>query len=467
MPADNGLAMQQDVLRMLDRAAQLLDLDPALAEHIKQCKLIYQLQVPVRIRGRLETFTFWRAVHSMHRLPAKGGIRYAMHVDQADIEALAALMSFKCALLDVPFGGAKGGLRIDPSRYDEEALELITRKMTELMTTNGLLGPSIDVPAPDFGTNSKMMAWMVDTYRQLRPDDINALAVVTGKPISHGGIAGRTEATGRGLLYAYREFFRNPEAKKASGLHGDHTQQRVIVQGLGNVGSHIAQFLHEDGVRIVAVIEHDGALIDERGLSIPDVLEYFRTHRKLEGFPGATFVADGASVLTADCDVLVPAAIQGQITADNAPHIKAKLIVEAANAPTTFAADEILKQRNIAVLPDIYANAGGVVVSYFEWIKNLSHMRLGRLQRRHALQYGQQIVAAIEQNTGTQLPDDLRASLLSAPDEIELVRTGLDDAMRTAFQEMMTMWQERPNVPDLRTAAYMVALQKIVNATAI
>ncbi|MBX6378740.1 MAG: Glu/Leu/Phe/Val dehydrogenase, partial [Clostridia bacterium] len=342
-----------------------------------------QVRFPVRIRGRIQVFTGWRAVHSEHRLPAKGGIRYAEHVSQNEVEALAALMSYKCALVDVPYGGAKGALQIRPQDYDEEELEQITRRFALELINKGRLSPSMDVAGPDMGTGEREMAWIMETYRTQRPHDIDAIACVTGKPVFLSGIRGRVEATGRGVQYAVREFFRHPEDVRRSGLEGDLEGKRVIVQGLGKVGYHAARLLSkEDGVRIVAVIERDGAVIDENGVDVDALAEFMAETRGVRGFPDGRFEPNGAAVLEADCDILIPAAMEGQITSSNAPRIRAPLIVEAANGPTTYQADRILRERGRVVLPDFYVNAGGVVVSYFEWIKNLSHIRFGRMEQR-------------------------------------------------------------------------------------
>ncbi|MBO8141804.1 MAG: Glu/Leu/Phe/Val dehydrogenase [Firmicutes bacterium] len=455
----------QSVDRMFDRAAKLLDLPPGLAQLIKDCNVVYQIRFPVRIRGEYRVFRGWRAVHSEHRLPAKGGIRYSPHVNQEEVEALAALMSYKCAIVDVPYGGAKGALAIDPREYTEEELERITRRFaTELIHKAGI-GPSTDVPAPDMGTNAQVMAWLMDVYQTLRPDDINATACVTGKFPSMSGIAGRVEATGRGVQYAIREFFRHPEDVAKAGLSGGLEGKTVIVQGLGNVGYHASRFLaEEDGARIIAVIERDGAIVDERGLDVEAVYRHLQKTGGVEGFPGARFVPDGARVLEAECDMLIPAAVENQITAENAPRIQARLIVEAANGPVTAEADEILRRRGRVLIPDVYANAGGVTVSYFEWIKNLSHIRFGRLDRRFEELRGEQVTNALETVTGRTVPESVRRSLARAADELDLVRSGLDDTMRVAYQEIKEVMERHPDVDDMRTAAYMLGIDKIARS---
>ena len=305
---------------MFDRAAYALGVPSDLVETIRECNSVVQLRFPVRLRGSYHTFCGWRAVHSEHRLPVKGGIRYAPQVDQQEVEALAALMTFKCALVDVPFGGAKGGLAIRPEDYTEEELERITRRFTKELADRGYISPSRDVPAPDVGTGAREMAWMADEYRSLFPSDIDAIACVTGKPVTQGGIPGRTEATGRGVQYVVREFFRHPDDVAMAGLDGGLEGKRMIVQGFGNVGFNAAKFfVEEEGVRLVGVIEHDGALLSYAGIAPAELTEHRVRTGGLKGFPGARFVEDGASVLEAECDILVPAALEGQITAANAP----------------------------------------------------------------------------------------------------------------------------------------------------
>lgn len=454
-----------NVNRMYEQAAALVDMPPGLTDQIKACRSVLQVTFPVKLRGRIEVFTGWRAVHSEHQLPTKGGIRYAPWVNQDEVEAMAALMSYKCAVVDVPYGGSKGALRIDPSKYEVDELEAITRRFTRELVDRGYLSPSLNVPAPDFGTSSREMAWMVDTYRTLHPTDLNAAGCVTGKPPEQGGIAGRVEATGRGVQYALREFFRHPEDVAKAGLEGGLEGKSVIIQGLGNVGYHAAKFLsEEDGVRIIGVVERDGAVVDEAGLNVDEVVQYLREHNGVAGFPGAKYVEDGGAVLTQECDILIPAALEGQIHADNAHAIQARMIAEAANGPVTFEADKILRERGKVLIPDIFLNAGGLTVSYFEWIKNLSHIGFGRLERRFQETRGQQIVDAIEETTGQKVSDQIKSWLVRGADEMDLVRSGLDDTMRAAYQSIREVWHRRDDVPDLRTAAFVVAIEKIVRS---
>ena len=453
------------VRSMFDRAARALAVPPDLVEAIRECNSVIQLRFPVRLRGGYRTFCGWRAVHSEHRLPVKGGIRFAPIVDQQEVEALASLMTFKCALVDVPFGGAKGGLSIRPKDYTEDELELITRRFTQELADHGYIGPSRDVPAPDMGTGEREMAWMADEYRALYPSDIDALACVTGKPVTQGGIPYRRQATGRGVHYVVREFFAHREDVARSGLDGGLEGKAVIVQGFGNVGFNTARYLvEEEGVRLVGVIERDGAILSDAGLAPDDVAEHRRETRGVKDFPGARFFADGRSVLTADCDILVPAAAENQVTASNAPHISAPLIVEAANGPVSFAAEQTLLARGKVILPDLLVNAGGVTVSYFEWVSNVSHMRFGRLSRRLDVQRNRHIVEMIEAATGKPVPNALKAPLLRGNEEIDLIRAGLEDTMRDAYRATRETMLASPAIDDLRTAAFASALEKVVRS---
>ena len=459
---NQALSFCQSVNLMADRAFIALDIDPGIANAIKACDATIEVQFPVNIRGKIEVFTGWRAVHSSHRLPAKGGIRFANIVNQDEVEALAALMTYKCAIVDVPFGGSKGGLLIDPSKYERDEMQVITRRFARELVRKGFLSPATNVPAPDMGTGEREMAWIADTYKHLHPEDINYLGCVTGKPIAHGGIRGRKEATGRGVVYAIREFFRQPEALKKAGLSAGLEGKNIVIQGLGNVGYHAASLLAaEDGARITCIIERDGALINDKGLDVEAVMDYILEHKTIKGYPDAEFTEDGLKQLEKNCDILIPAALEAQITKENAALIDTKLIVEAANGPVTFPADELLKQRGIVILPDAYVNAGGVTVSYFEWVRNLSHIRFGRMDRRYDEGKSEKIISVLEELTGKQVPEHFHRDIVSGASEVDLVRSGLDDTMRLAFQEINSVLQSNDKVDDYRTAAYVVAINKI------
>ncbi len=458
-------SFKESVDLMFDRAVATLDLPPGLAAQIKTNNNIYMVRFFVKFRDSYRIFTGWRSVHSEHRLPVKGGIRFAPTVSQDDVEALAALMTYKCAIVDIPFGGAKGGLCIDPREYNEHELERITRRFAQELIKKGYINPALNVPAPDMGTGEREMAWIADTYRNLHPEDINAIACTTGKPFSQGGIQGRVEATGRGVFYGIKEFFNNSEDVKNAGMEGNLEGKRIIVQGLGNVGFHATKFLEEEGgARIIGIIEREGAILSEKGFSIEEVAAYRAERGSVKHFPDATYVANGKSLLEAECDVLIPAAIEGQITLENAKRIKAPVIAEAANGPVTYMADNVLRKAGKTIIPDAYLNAGGVTVSYFEWIKNLSHIRFGRLDRRHEAHRGAQIINALEEMVGKPVPDHLKSKLSYGSDELDLVRSGLEDTMSTAYQTMSEIRNSRDNVPDLRTAAFVIAIEKIARA---
>ena len=456
--AQDEVSFRKSVNMTFDIAAATLDLPKGLAYYIQTVDNVYQVRFPVKINGVFESFIGWRAVHTEHKLPAKGGIRFASGVNQDEVEALAALMSYKCALVDVPFGGSKGGLAIDPRKYDEESLEHITRRFAfELMKKN-YISPSHNVPAPDMGTGEREMAWIANTYKSYRADDIDHLACVTGKPVSQGGIRGRTEATGRGVVFGLREFFRHPEDVKNAGLDGKSLEgKQIIVQGLGNVGYHTAKILQEeDGAKIIGVIEYDGGLLNKNGIDIDKLAEYRKENGGVEGFPNTEFIKNGASLLEEKCDILIPAALEGVINKENAPRIKAKIIAEAANGPVTFDADSILQQKGTIMIPDTFLNAGGVTVSYFEWIKNLSHIRFGRMERQYEENQNRLIVESIEK-LGGKVPKEF----LKGPDEISLVRSGLDDSMQSAFQTIRERFWSKNDINSYRVAAMAIAIDKI------
>ncbi|MBX2853986.1 MAG: Glu/Leu/Phe/Val dehydrogenase, partial [Rhodobacteraceae bacterium] len=397
-----------------------------------------------------------------HRNPTKGGIRFALDVDLEDHKALAALMTFKCALVETPFGGSKGGLCIDPREWEPHELEQITRRFAYELIKRDLIHPSQNVPAPDMGTGEREMAWIADQYRRMNTTDINGDACVTGKPRSKGGIDGRVEATGRGVQFALQEYFRHPDDVAASGLSGGLAGKKVIVQGLGNVGYHAAKFLEEeDGCVIIGVAERDGGVVNPNGIKIEELRAWIVENGGVKGFPGGQYVEDGASLLTQECDVLVPAALEGVINLGNAREIKARVIIEAANGPVTAGADAILRDGGIVIIPDMYANAGGVTVSYFEWVKNLSHIRLGRMERRREESRHRLLLQGIEEITEKDFPTEMKEAYLSGASEIDLVRSGLDDTMRGSYQTMHQVWRSRSDVPDLRTAAYLVAIDRI------
>ncbi len=460
-------SFRESVDLMFNRAVALMDLPPGLEQKIRVCNATYTVRFGVRLRGQMHTFTGYRSVHSEHMEPVKGGIRFALAVNQDEVEALAALMTYKCALVEAPFGGSKGGLCINPRDWDAHEMEQITRRFAYELIKRDMINPAQNVPAPDMGTGEREMAWIADQYARMNTTDINAKACVTGKPLNAGGIAGRVEATGRGVQYALREFFRHPEDVAAAGMSGKLDGKRVIVQGLGNVGYHAASFLaSEDGAIVTGIIERDGALFNPDGIDVEAVRDWIVRHGGVKGFPDASHSAKGSTVLEEECDILIPAALEGVITMENAARIKAPLIIEAANGPITAGADEILRDKGTVIIPDMYANAGGVTVSYFEWVKNLSHIRFGRMQRRQEEARHELIVEELQRldrylGDAWSMSPDFKSKYLRGADELELVRSGLDDTMRIAYQSMRDVWHTRDDVKDLRTAAYLVAIDRV------
>ena len=434
-----------------------------LSNQIMMANATYVVRFGVRLRGTVHTFVGYRSVHSDHFEPVKGGIRYDLAVNQEEVEALAALMTYKCALVEVPFGGSKGGLLIDIKKWKPEELERITRRFTQELAKRDLIHPSQNVPAPDVGTGEREMAWMADEYRRLNPTDLNAWACVTGKPVNKGGISGRTEATGRGVKLALKAFFQNEKDVKKTGLTPGLKGKRIIVQGLGNVGYYAAYFLSiEDGAIITHVIERDGSVIDKNGIDISSLKNHIIEKGTIKGFKG--YVASGPEILEEEADILIPAAMELVIDEKNADRIKAKLIVEAANGPVSASADEILNRKGIVIIPDLYANAGGVTVSYFEWIKNLSRIRLGRLQKRAQENQVSSLIEGIENMTGKIFPADFKLKSIEGSSEIDLVRSGLEDTMLETYKVISDVWNKHSEIPDLRTAAMIVAVKRIAQS---
>lgn len=450
------------VNRNFDKAAALTSHHPGLLSIIKTCNSVYHFTFPLRrMDGSVEVIHAWRAEHSHHKLPTKGGIRYSLDVNEDEVIALAALMTYKCAVVDVPFGGAKGGIRIDRNQYTVEELERLTRRYTFELVKKGFIGSGIDVPAPDFGTGPREMAWIVDTYTALAQDKLDSQACVTGKPIAQGGIRGRTEATGRGVAIATREACSVPEDMKALGLAPGLAGKRIVVQGLGNVGYHAALFLQEYGAVIVGLLEYEGAIHHPDGLDVPSVAKHRQESGSILNFPGARNLPSSAGGLELDCDILVPAALENQITADNAPRIRAKIIAEGANGPTTSRASELLSEKGVLILPDHYCNAGGVLVSYFEWLKNLSHVRFGRMEKRFDEKAFSRLLGAVSSATGKQFSVAEQADITRGAEELDLVNSGLEETMSIAYHRLWEIRNRHKGKADLRTAAFLDAIDKI------
>ncbi len=395
--------------KLFDRAADLLGLDAGLREVLRRPDRELTVSLPtVMDDGSTKVFTGYRVQHNFLRGPCKGGIRFAPDVNLDEVRALAAWMTWKCSVVDIPFGGGKGGVICDPRELSQGELERITRRYTAAIMD--ILGPDRDVPAPDMNTNEQTMAWIMDTYSMhVRK---TTTAVVTGKPISIGGSRGRREATGRGVMLSARE------AMKKLGRRPEDT--RVVVQGSGNVGGIGALLLHREGYKIISISDMYGTLLNENGLDMPQVLDHLTQNRRLEGYPEATYM-NSKEQLELDCDLLVPAATENQITSANADRIKAKLIVEGANGPTTAAAQEILDERGVVVVPDILANAGGVTVSYFEWVQD----RMGYFWTE------------------------------------EIVNTRLEQVMVKAFADVDATAEQHG--VSLRTAAYILAIDRVAS----
>jgi glutamate dehydrogenase (NAD(P)+) len=452
----------KSVERNFDKAAHFTGLPKGLLEQIKACNAVYQMHFPVRINGEYQVIEAYRVQHSHHRMPTKGGIRYSMSVDQDEVMALAALMTYKCALVDVPFGGAKGGVKIDPKRYTDYQLERITRRYTTELVHRNFIGPGIDVPAPDYGTSSREMAWIYDTYQTLKNGELDAAACVTGKPITLNGIRGRTEATGRGVFYGIREMLSIEEDMQKIGITKGIAGKRIVIQGLGNVGSYTGLICQNEGdARIIAVAEYEGAIYNEHGLDMAALIQHRKDTGTIMTFSGGKPLENRQVALELDCDILIPAALENQITIENAPRIKAKIIVEAANGPVTADANDYLVKKGVIIVPDMYINAGGVTVSYFEWLKNLSHVRFGRMEKRFEHNAFEKLVNAVEKYTGKTIDAREKSILTKGADEIDLVNSGLEETMITAYHTIRDTWKANPKIEDMRTAGFVSAIGKV------
>ncbi|HSU28848.1 MAG TPA: Glu/Leu/Phe/Val dehydrogenase [Chitinophagaceae bacterium] len=449
------------VERSFDKAAKFTKWERGILEQIKECNAVYQIRFPLkRDDGSVEVIEAYRVQHSHHKTPCKGGIRFAAEVNQDEVMALAALMTYKCAIVNVPFGGGKGGIKINPKKYSAYELEKITRRYTAELIRKNFIGPGTDVPAPDYGTGEREMAWILDTYSAMHPGEIDAAGCVTGKPVTQGGVRGRREATGLGVFFGLREVCNMPDIMKKIGLSTGVEGKRVAVQGLGNVGYHSAKFFQDAGAIIVGLSEHDGAIWNEKGLDVDAVFNH-RKKGSILDFPGAKNFTLNSDMLEMDCDILIPAALENVINGDNAPRVKARIIGEAANGPLTPEADEILGKKGALVVPDMYLNAGGVTVSYFEWLKNLSHVRYGRLEKRFTENLNAHILGQMEELSGKTVSSNEREFIMHGPDEVDLVYSGLEETMITATHEIMNTWKNTPGIPDMRTAAYVVAINKV------
>ena len=454
------MSFKENVDLYVDQSAKNLNFRQDLLEHIKSTHSLIKVNVGVELDKTIHNFTGWRAVHSEHILPSKGGMRYSEGVDQDDTEALASLMTYKCAIVDIPFGGSKGGLRINPKNYTESQLRVITKAFATKLINKGFISPALNVPAPDVGTSEREMDWIKDTYKALRPEDINYRGCVTGKPLHSGGIVGRTEATGRGIEEVIREIFRHKDLIKELMLKNKLKDNSIVIQGFGNVGSNLAKHLYNrDQAKIIAVGEREGYLYNEKGINITELKKFFQKNKTINSSKLGVYKKNPKGVMEIKCDILIPAALENSITKDNVGKIKAKLIIEAANGPITFEADKTLYKKGIMVIPDIYVNGGGVVVSYFEWVKNISHIRFGRVEKRFQEQKILDLVNLIDQRTKIKTDPELINKIMQGADEEDLTFSGLEDTMRNAFNEILDI--KKKIKKSFRECAYYLSLQKI------
>ena len=454
-----------DVGRYFDQAATGSEYAPDLLDHIKRCNSLYRFDFPLRhADGRIDVVRAWRAEHSHHKLPVKGGIRYSPVVDEDEVMALAALMTYKCAIVDVPFGGAKGAIQVDTTRYNEDQLERITRRYAHELLKKNFLGPAVDVPAPDLGTSAREMAWIADTYQAFRGDQIDALGCVTGKPVAQGGVQGRVEATGRGVFYALREACCQKDDMTRLGLSVGLDGKKIALQGIGNAAYWAARCCREEGAKIVGLSDSGATIANPDGFDVDEVVRHKREHGTVAGFPSATTFNDSRAVLELECDALIPAAVECQLTEENAARVTASIIVEAANGPTTPEADTVFRSRGTLVVPDVYANAGGVIVSYFEWLKNLSHVKYGRLERRYRAAADTRILKAMETATGTKLNAADQAEIVRPVDELTVVNSGLEETMVDAYHQLRDTVRRLDGVDSLRIAGFHIAIDRIARS---
>ncbi len=447
-----------------NKAASFMNVPSGLLEQIRVSNAVYRMNFPVRFGNTYKVIEAYRVQHSHHRLPTKGGIRFSEHVNQNEVEALAALMTYKCAIADVPFGGAKGGVKVNARELTEKQKERVTRRYTMELIKRNFIGPAIDVPAPDYGTGPKEMAWILDTYATFKTGEINAPACVTGKPVNQHGIRGRTEATGRGVFYGIRELLSQKNEVKKAGLDTGIAGKTMVVQGLGNVGSYTAKISTEEGaVQLIDVAEYEGSIYNPKGIDAQALIDYRKENGTILGFPGTKTLPNRDDALFLECDILVPAALEGVIHEGNMKKIKANIIAEAANGPVTAEADEYLTRKGVIIIPDVYLNAGGVTVSYFEWLKDISHVRFGRLEKRFQEQQAREVVNLIERITGKKIDKRDRQFIAKGADEIDIVRSGLEETMITAFDQIYSIKRKKKNVESLRTAAFINALSKVAN----
>lgn len=458
-----GRQLRDDIDSWFDAAAEHTPHPAGLLDQIRSCNSVLHITFPLPTKNGYEVIHGWRAEHSYHKTPVKGGLRLSPVADEDEVVSLAGLMSYKCAIHNVPFGGAHGGLRLDPRKYSGEELQRIVRRYTTELTRKNFIGPAVDVLAPDMGTGPREMAWIMDTFTTLRPHQTDAEGCVTGKPVNIGGIRGRDEASGTGTALAIRSVVDDKPAMKLLGLDRGMDGKRVAIQGFGNVGYHAARAMRDMGAVIVAVSEVDCTVVNPKGID-PEALEAHRREAGSMKSYGGVEVLPSEDILKQECDIFVPAAMEGTVHGDNAGEIRAKIVVEAANGPVTRQGEEILKEKGAVIVPDVFASAGGVTVSYFEWLKNLSHVRFGRMTKRHEEASIRNMIDAVERASGHWISAQDKERIVRGAEESELVKTGLEQSMHDAFEGIMATRERYPEISDLRTAAYVLAIDKIAKA---